>query len=45
MENLIGHETGNGGYIQGDTYGNSPSLDPTIILNLTALCMITNANR
>jgi hypothetical protein len=29
MENLIGHETGNGGYCQGDTYGNSPSLDPT----------------
>jgi hypothetical protein len=29
MENLIGHETGNSGYSQGNTYGNSPSLDPT----------------
>ena len=29
MENLNGHEAGNGGYSQGDTYGNSPFLDPT----------------
>ena len=29
MENLNGHEAGNGGHSQGDTYGNSPSLDPT----------------
>jgi hypothetical protein len=34
MENLIGHETGNGGYSQGDTYGNSPSLDPTMSSHL-----------
>jgi hypothetical protein len=27
--NLNGHETGNGGYSQADTYGNSPFLDPT----------------
>jgi hypothetical protein len=32
MENLNGHETGNGGYCQGDTYCNSPFLDPTINL-------------
>jgi hypothetical protein len=31
MENLYGHETGNGGYCQGNTYCNSPFLDPTII--------------
>ena len=30
MENLNGHEAGNGGHSQGDTYGNSPSLDPTV---------------
>jgi len=30
MENLYGHETGNSGYSQGDTYCNSPSLDPTM---------------
>ena len=30
MENLNGHETGNGGYGQGNSYGNSPFLDPTI---------------
>jgi len=30
MENLYGHGAGNGGYSQGDTYGNSPFLDPTI---------------
>jgi hypothetical protein len=29
MENLNGHETGNGGYSQGETYCNSPFLDPT----------------
>jgi len=29
MESLNGHEAGNGGYSQGDTYGNSPFLDPT----------------
>jgi hypothetical protein len=29
MENLNGHEAGNGRHSQGDTYGNSPSLDPT----------------
>jgi hypothetical protein len=29
MENLNGHETGNGGYCQGDTYGKSPFLDHT----------------
>jgi hypothetical protein len=32
MENLNGHETGNGGYSQGDTDGNSPFLDPTAML-------------
>jgi len=32
MVNLNGHDTGNGGYSQGDTYCNSPFLDPTIIL-------------
>jgi hypothetical protein len=31
MDNLNGHETGNGGYSQGHTYGNLPFLDPTII--------------
>jgi deoxyribodipyrimidine photolyase len=31
MENLNGHEAGNGGHSQGDTYGNSPSLDPTFL--------------
>jgi hypothetical protein len=35
MENLDGHETGNGGYCQGDTYGNSPFLDPTMNVILT----------
>jgi hypothetical protein len=30
MESLNGHEAGNGGYGQGDTYSNSPFLDPTI---------------
>ena len=29
MDNLNGHEAGNSGYGQGDTYGNSPFLDPT----------------
>jgi hypothetical protein len=29
--NLNGHETGNGGYSQGNTYGNSPFLDPTML--------------
>jgi len=29
MESLNGHEAGNGGYGQGDTFGNSPFLDPT----------------
>lgn len=29
MANLNGHETGNGGYGQGETYCNSPFLDPT----------------
>jgi len=29
MANLNGHETGNGGYSQGETYCNSPFLDPT----------------
>jgi len=27
MESLNGHEAGNGGYGQGDIYGNSPFLD------------------
>ncbi len=31
MENLNGHEAGNGGNRQGDTYSNSPFLDPTLI--------------
>jgi len=30
MESLNGHEAGNGGYGQGETYGNSPFLDPTL---------------
>jgi len=30
MANLNGYETGNGGYRQGITYGNSPFFDPTI---------------
>jgi hypothetical protein len=30
MESLNGHEAGNGGHGQGNTYGNSPFLDPTI---------------
>jgi hypothetical protein len=30
MDNLNGHETGNGGYSQGHTYGNLPFLDPTV---------------
>jgi hypothetical protein len=30
MENLNGHEAGNGGYSQEDTYSNSPFLDPTL---------------
>jgi hypothetical protein len=40
MENLNGHETGNGGYSQGDTYGNSPFLDPTTnnFVLLTSSC-------
>jgi hypothetical protein len=29
MENLNGHVTGNGGYSQGETFGNSPFFDPT----------------
>lgn len=29
MENLNGHEIGNGGYSQGETYCNSPFLAPT----------------
>jgi hypothetical protein len=29
MESLNGHEAGNGGHGQGNTYGNSPFLDPT----------------
>ena len=29
MESLNGHEAGNGGHGQGDTYGNSPFSDPT----------------
>jgi hypothetical protein len=29
MANLNGHETGNGGYSQGESYGNSPFFDPT----------------
>ena len=33
MVNLNGHEAGNGGYSQGDTYGNSPFLDPTFTFN------------
>jgi hypothetical protein len=33
MENLHGHEAGNGGYCQGDTYCNSPFLDPTLNFN------------
>jgi hypothetical protein len=30
MANLNGHEIGNGGYIQRDTYGNSAFLAPTL---------------
>jgi hypothetical protein len=33
MANLDEHETGNGGYSQGNTYDNSPFLDPTIKTN------------
>ncbi len=30
MANLNGDETQNGGYSRGETYGDSPPLDPTI---------------
>jgi hypothetical protein len=33
MTNLDEHETGNGGYSQKNTYGNSPFLDLTIKTN------------
>ena len=37
MENLNGHEAGNGRYGQGDSYGNSPFFDPTYLLILCIL--------
>jgi len=36
MENLNGHEAGNGGHSQGDAYRNSPFLDPTVNLEAHA---------
>jgi hypothetical protein len=32
MMNLTGHETGNGGYGHGNTYGNSPFLASTLVI-------------
>jgi hypothetical protein len=37
MESLNGHEAGNGGHGQGNTYGNSPFLDPTGIARDSAM--------
>jgi len=41
MENLNGHDTGNGGYSQGDTYSYSPFLDPTL-LSLLIFYLLNN---
>ena len=40
MASLNGHETGNGGYSQGDTYGNSPFLDPTLHVRFCEGCAL-----
>jgi hypothetical protein len=41
MESLNGHEAGNGGHGQGNTYGNSPFLDPTGIVQLITVSTVT----
>jgi hypothetical protein len=40
MENLNGHEAGNGRYGQGDPYGNSPFLDPTTVQKMELAMVI-----
>ena len=47
MVNLSGHDTGNGGYRQGNTSGNSPFLDPITIKQWTSLdeLLVNTANK